>query len=294
MSALSGAPARFVIDGSQPEACGAYRCPAKNRRLKLKVERRLVVEDALEEEARRWRGESRGQIRRPTREVARRRRRQVSVSDLDEHADEPAHHLPEKMRSDDAEEHEVAVRRDRRPARTRTRVDFSSGSSSVNARKSREPENAVAGRAHGARRRAASRTHQTNGLAKAVRRRRDLVEVASRDGAVARVKARGHALGGQDVDVVRQRVVDARDERGRRQLDAEIDVRDLAERVHAGIGAAGAVRLERRAARRLSASGAVELALHRARVLLDLPAAVAGAGVFERQLVAGHRGRSAS
>ncbi len=88
---------------------------------------------------------------------------------------------------------------------------------------------------------------------------------------------------------MRERVVHARDERGRRELDAEVDVRDLAERVHAGIGSPGAVRVE------LPAAGdvrerSVELALHRPGVLLDLPTAVAGAGVFEGQLVASHLG----
>ena len=73
------------------------------------------------------------------------------------------------------------------------------------------------------------------------------------------------------------------------QRRGDVEVRDLAERVHARVGAARAVQLEPVGAERL-AHGAVDLALHRPRVLLDLPAAVAGAGVLDEQLEPGHAG----
>src|SRR4051812_12144222 len=60
-------------------------------------------------------------------------------------------------------------------------------------------------------------------------------------------------------------------------------MRHLCECMNAGIGAAGSVQLEITAAGRV-VDGAVDLALDGARVLLDLPAAVAGSGIFNRQL----------
>ena len=72
-----------------------------------------------------------------------------------------------------------------------------------------------------------------------------------------------------------------------RQARADVEVRDLAERVDAGVGAARSVQLEVLPAGD-GAHGAVDLALHGPRVLLNLPAAVARAGVFDRQLEARH------
>ena len=65
-------------------------------------------------------------------------------------------------------------------------------------------------------------------------------------------------------------------------------MRDLRERVDAGVGAAGSVQLEVARAGG-GADRALDLALHRLRVLLNLPAAVARAGVFDRQLEAHRR-----
>ena len=72
-----------------------------------------------------------------------------------------------------------------------------------------------------------------------------------------------------------------------RERRVEVEVRDLRERVHAGVGAAGPVQLELRATRRRR-DRAVDLALHRARVLLDLPAAVARAGILDEEFEARH------
>ena len=69
------------------------------------------------------------------------------------------------------------------------------------------------------------------------------------------------------------------------QLRLEVEVRDLGQRVHARVGAAGAVQLGRGAVRDL-AGRRQDLARHRARVLLDLPAGVARALVLDRQLEA--------
>ena len=78
--------------------------------------------------------------------------------------------------------------------------------------------------------------------------RGDLIQVAARDDAVARVEAGGHARDVEHVDVGRQPVVDAREQRGRRQRGVRIDVRDLAQRVHARVRPSRPIRLERRAA----------------------------------------------
>ena len=76
-------------------------------------------------------------------------------------------------------------------------------------------------------------------------------------------------------------------ERRRRQSRVQLEVRDLAQRVDARVGPAGAVELER-GLRRDGADRAVDLALDGAGVLLDLPAGVARAGVLDQQLEAGH------
>ena len=77
-----------------------------------------------------------------------------------------------------------------------------------------------------------------------------------------------------------QLVVHAPQQRGRRDIRANVQVRHLRKRVHPGVGASGAVQLESRAPGRF-AHRAVEFACHRAGVLLNLPPAVARAGVFD-------------
>jgi hypothetical protein len=60
--------------------------------------------------------------------------------------------------------------------------------------------------------------------------------------------------------------------------------------MHAGVGASGPVQLEITHASRF-AHGPIDLAGHGAGILLNLPPAVARAGVLESQLEAGHRWR---
>ena len=76
-----------------------------------------------------------------------------------------------------------------------------------------------------------------------------------------------------------------------RSVVYDIEVRDLGQRVDAGVGAARSVQLEFLAPGR-RADGAIDLALHRPGVLLDLPAAVSRAGVLDRSLKRGIRQRS--
>ena len=91
----------------------------------------------------------------------------------------------------------------------------------------------------------------------------------------------------QHVDVRRQLVVQRAAQRLGREARLEVEVGDLLESVDARVGAARAVALEvgplRHAAHRL-----VERSLHRARVLLRLPAGVARAEVLEVEAEAGH------
>jgi hypothetical protein len=91
-----------------------------------------------------------------------------------------------------------------------------------------------------------------------------------------------------DVDVGRQLVVEAAPERFWGQTGIQLEMRDLGERMDAGIGSARAVELELPASRDL-ADGAIDLALHRAGVLLDLPAAVLRAGILDDELEARHQ-----
>ena len=82
-------------------------------------------------------------------------------------------------------------------------------------------------------------------------------------------------------------VVDAIPKRAGRQAGDDIKVGDLCQRMHAGVGASGSVQLEVLTAGYL-ADRAVDFALNRPGVLLNLPAAVPGAGVLDRQFEAGH------
>jgi len=116
---------------------------------------------------------------------------------------------------------------------------------------------------------------------------RDLVEVAASDRRVAGMEAPRRGLQGEQVDVGGQLLVDAPEELGGGEPCLEVEVRDLVQRVHARVGAAGAVELAGLAAGD-GLDRAVQLARHRTRVLLDLPSAVARAHVFESDLEARH------
>ena len=85
-----------------------------------------------------------------------------------------------------------------------------------------------------------------------------------------------------------QLVVEAAPQRLGCQARIELEVRDLRERMDARVGPARAVQLELAASRDL-ADGAIDLALHRAGVLLDLPAAVLRAGVLDDELESRHQ-----
>ena len=69
-------------------------------------------------------------------------------------------------------------------------------------------------------------------------------------------------------------------QRVRRQVGVEIEVRDLRERVHAGVGPSRAVELELPPPRHVR-DRPIDLSRDGPRVLLDLPPAVARAGVFD-------------
>src|ERR1700687_5912618 len=71
------------------------------------------------------------------------------------------------------------------------------------------------------------------------------------------------------------------------EMFCDVAMRDLAERVHAGIGAAGAVNADLLAADRLDRL--LQRALHRRAVVLDLPAAKRRAVIFDDEFVAGHQ-----
>ena len=126
-----------------------------------------------------------------------------------------------------------------------------------------------------------SRIHQTYGLPKAVRRVEIWYRYCAFDGIVARVEPVGCLRDRADVDVGRQLVVDFLSERFGREVGIQLEVRDLRDRVHAGIGSARSVQLELAPSRRF-ADRALDLARDRPRVLLHLPAAVARARVLNR------------
>src|SRR5206468_1675132 len=90
------------------------------------------------------------------------------------------------------------------------------------------------------------------------------------------------------VDVRRELVVVTPPEDLAGERGADVEMRDLRRGVYARVAAAGPVQFEVLAGGD-GANGAVDLALYRARVFLNLPAAVARAGVLDRQLETWHR-----
>ena len=91
----------------------------------------------------------------------------------------------------------------------------------------------------------------------------------------------------EDVDVAGQAVVDLSSEHVAGDVGDDVEMRNLLQRMHAGVGSSRAVELELPLGRDVS-DNPCELALDRPRVLLDLPAAVSGAGVLDEQLEPGH------
>src|SRR5438132_4177887 len=112
---------------------------------------------------------------------------------------------------------------------------------------------------------------------------RHVVEVTPPLGVVARVKLVAYLVRAEDIDVGRQRVVDAAAQHLGSGVGLHIEVRDLRHRVHARIRPTGPVELEFIDAGRL-ADGAFDFAVYGARVLLNLPPAIAGARVFDGEL----------
>ncbi len=87
------------------------------------------------------------------------------------------------------------------------------------------------------------------------------------------------------MNVARQRVVHPPAQRLGGDGGDDVEMRDLFQRVHAGVGPARAVQLELLLSGDLS-DDARQLALHRPRVFLDLPAAVLRAGVLDEDFEA--------
>src|SRR5664279_174553 len=75
-------------------------------------------------------------------------------------------------------------------------------------------------------------------------------------------------------------------EAARHKMFGNVAMRDLAQRMHAGVGAACAMNANVLAADRLDRG--FQRALHRGAIVLDLPAAERRAVIFDDEFVAGH------
>jgi len=211
------------------------------------------------------------------------RRRERPGADLDQRADQPAHHLPEEVRGDDAEEQQVARRRELGA------LDLDQGRAfGAPVREAREvvtPGECRGGRGH---RRDVERPLDPpdEALAEGGAPVGDLVEVGARERIVARVEARVGRRQREQVDVARQAGVD----RGAGRLGVErarqAQVRLLRRGVHPRVGAPRAAELDRRARHRLER--APQLAGDRAGVLLLLPPPVARPLVLDGEAIGRH------
>src|SRR3984957_5969860 len=81
--------------------------------------------------------------------------------------------------------------------------------------------------------------------------------------------------------------IEAIAESSRRKMFGNVAMRDLPERMHAGVGAARAIDANLFAADRLDR--AFQRALHRRAIVLQLPAAERRTVIFDREFVAGHQ-----
>src|SRR6185437_13345608 len=119
----------------------------------------------------------------------------------------------------------------------------------------------------------------------------DAVEIVALDGRKSRVEVVRDLFGRKHGDRLRaQMKVDGVAHRVGVPLFGEIDMRDLAERMHARIGAAGAA--HRGALGGECRDGVGQRALDRGTVVLRLPAHIRRAVILERELVAGHQASS--
>ena len=115
----------------------------------------------------------------------------------------------------------------------------------------------------------------------------DAIEIVAGARAVARVEIGAHALGADNRHGMgmKQRV-EPLAEPERRPVALKVDMRDLAQRMHAGVRAPGAMGGHARAGHR--EDGAFQSFLNREAVLLPLPADERRAVIFEDELKARH------
>ena len=115
----------------------------------------------------------------------------------------------------------------------------------------------------------------------------DAIEIMALDRREARIEIRRDLLGREHRDRLRpQMEIDRVAHLVDVPILGEIDMRDLAERMHAGIGASGADDRDALAGKSRDRFG--EHALHRDAIVLRLPADKGRAVIFDGELVAGH------
>ncbi len=247
---------------------------------------RLVgVEHALEEQARGRGGQGGRQLRALAHQARHVLDPQLAAADLGQHPHQAPHHLPQEVRAHHAHQDQGPGLGHLDPLEG----DAGGGLVGVVGGEGAEVLEAQEGLGRGPHRLdlegVLDPPHE--GLAEGRAAAGDLVEVGPRLGRVAGVELARDLLHPQQVDVGRQAVVEGEEQLVGPQARLEVEVRHLGQGVHAGVGAAGPVKLE------VLALGQVahrrhDLARHRAGVLLDLPAAVARAVVLEGQLEARH------
>lgn len=203
-----------------------------------------------------------------------------SAPDFDEHAHDAAHHFPEEMRASEVDVDAVGIF-----------ADFDAGELDHGAlaffayvaerAKIVESFEALGGIAHGGEvERVAHPPHVFFG--ECVAPFGDLIDVAAAARVVAGVESGRGFFDPQDVDVVRQHVVEAHLDLVEREAGGRIhlEVGHLAARVHACVGAACALEVEASGLEDCG-SGFQKFALHGAVVFLELPTRVARAVVFD-------------
>ena len=113
------------------------------------------------------------------------------------------------------------------------------------------------------------------------------VKIMPSDGGESRVEVRRGGFGAQDGDALRSQMeIDRVADGFAVPVSGEIDMRDLAKRMHTGIGASGAIDGDALASERGDRLG--KNGLHRNSVILRLPADEWRTVIFDGELITGH------
>jgi len=209
--------------------------------------------------------------------------RDLAATDADEAAHKPTDHLPEKMRRPQSHEDQVPGLGENHLLHEHQRrgvlLDALVGETGVVAH-AREPRG---GLSHDPTVEAVLHPPD-EGLAESGAATRDLIEVRTAEGVMAGVEPVVDVTGVDDIDVLGQTIVEPVEELLDVHWLRRLQVGDLPERVHTGVGSPRPLNVNRRAEE--LAGGPQQFTLNGTGILLPLPPVVACTLIFDGEAVA--------